>query len=270
MDTKKFLNALLGRTGAYCAVGIKNGRAVQRFYPTIDALADAAEQLDAQGYDAYFALATFGDTSSRKADNVVSLKSLFLDLDCGADKPYPTQLDAIKALQEFCRTLRLPKPSIIVNSGRGVHVYWVLDRECGRDEWLPVAERLKAACAQEGLDADVNVTADAARILRVPNTHNYKDDPPRAVQVFRDTGTVHSLEAISSAFPEYLIPVVQVRDYSAEDQQDMQAVLGNYTKSVRRLIERTINGSGCAQIKKAVEQPDELSYPEWLHVLSIA
>jgi hypothetical protein len=270
MDTKKFLNELLGCSGTYCAVGIKNGRTVQRFYPTIDALTDAAEALDTQGYDAYFALATFGDAPSRKADNVVSLKSLFLDLDCGADKPYPTQLDAIKALQEFCRTLRLPKPSIIVNSGRGVHVYWVLDRECGRDEWLPVAERLKAACIQEGLQIDPTVTADAARILRVPNTHNYKGDPPLAVQVFRSTGAVHSLASIAAAFPEYLIPVVQVRDYSTEDQQDMQATLGNYTKSFRRLIERTVSGSGCAQIKKAVEQPDELSYPEWLHALSIA
>lgn len=270
MDTKQFLSTVLGQEGAYCVAGIKDGAISQRFYKTIEEVEKAAIQLDQSGYDAYFALATFNDTSSRRSENVATLKTLFLDLDCGEGKPYPTQMEAIKALQNFCRVSQIPKPSIIVNSGRGVHVYWVLDRECSRDEWLPLAERLKAACAQEGLEIDRGVTADAARILRVPGTHNYKGAPPFPVQVFRDTGLVYSVEAIATALPEYLIPVVTVRDYSAEDQQDLQAILGNYTKSFRRLLERTINGSGCAQIKKAVEKPNELSYPEWLHVLSIA
>jgi len=270
MDTKKFLSSVLGHKGVYCTVGIKGGRVSQRFHTSIEDVVVAAEQLDQNGQDAYFALATFEDATSRKSDNVATLKSLFLDLDCGANKPYASQLDAIKALQEFCRTSRIPKPSIIVNSGRGVHVYWVLDRECGRDEWLPLAEKLKAACVQDGLHADPTVTADAARILRIPNTHNYKNSPPFDVQVFRDTGAVHTVESLMAAFPEHLIPVVQVRDYSPEDQQDLQAILGNYTKSFRRLLERTMSGSGCAQIKRAVEQPNELSYPEWLHTLSIA
>ena len=127
MDVKKFLSAVLSDKGFYCAVGIKNGKTIQRFYQTVDNLVEAAGNFDHDGYDAYFALATFGDNNSRKADNVSHLKSLFLDLDCGEGKPYATQHEAIKALQEFCRALRIPKPSVIVNSGRGVHVYWVLD-----------------------------------------------------------------------------------------------------------------------------------------------
>ena len=43
---------------------------------------------------------------------------------------------------------------------------------------------IKAACADNGLLADPAVTADVARILRVPNTNNYKDDNPLPVMLY--------------------------------------------------------------------------------------
>ena len=58
-----------------------------------------------------------------------------------------------------------------------MHVYWPLTEAVSAEQWLDAAERLKRACADNGLLADPAVTADIARILRVPNTHNYKDDP---------------------------------------------------------------------------------------------
>ena len=113
--------------GHYCVFASRthDDRRVQKFYDTIEQVIHAARSLDAEGYDAYYALATFHEAGSRKVDNVKYLKSLFLDLDCGASKDYPTQLDAVKALRSFCKQLSLPKP-VMVNSGRGVHVYWML------------------------------------------------------------------------------------------------------------------------------------------------
>ena len=60
----------------------------------------------------------------------------------------------------------------MINSGRGVHVYWILTEPVGIDDWLPVAQRLKRLCAQHNLLADPAVTADGARVLGIPNTHN--------------------------------------------------------------------------------------------------
>ena len=94
MDTRQFLGSVLAPDGNYCVVGIKDQRTIQKFYSSIDAVLDAASNLDQEGYNAYFALGTFIEPSNRKADNVKGLKSLFLDIDCGPDKPYPTQLDA--------------------------------------------------------------------------------------------------------------------------------------------------------------------------------
>ena len=164
METKEFLSTVAGSEGYYCIVGIKNGKTIQKFYNSVDAAADAAHQFDAEGYDAYYTPATYAEDVNRKAENVLQMKALFLDLDCGADKPYQTQRDALIALQEFKNEYNLPTWTAVVNSGRGLHVYWILTRTYSREEWLPVAERLKTACTEFGLEADPVVTADAARI----------------------------------------------------------------------------------------------------------
>ena len=151
METRLFLDSVLGGSGNYCLFGARKAspRIVQKFYPSVGELLQAADDLDSQGYDTYFALGTFDSAESRKASNVLSLSSLFLDLDCGPSKDYNTQRDAIIGLQSFCKELKLPKPTII-NSGRGVHVYWALHDPVTPEEWLPVAQCLKQACSTHG------------------------------------------------------------------------------------------------------------------------
>ena len=274
MNTKEFLSTVLGDQGYYCALGLrpKDKRRKQKFYGSIDALADSSLNLDAEGYDSYFALASFLDDKSRTADNVDSIKSFFLDLDCGAGKPYEQQTDALKGLQSFCRTTQMPRPTVVVNSGRGIHVYWALDKPCPKDKWLPIAERLKLVCAEHNLDADSAVTSDAARVLRVPNTHNYKGNPPIPVKVIGELGGVLTLEEFEAVLPQTnLIPVISKRAYSAEDLEDSKSLAGTtYTKSFTDIVKKTLTGKGCGQIHKAITQPNDLTYGEWLSVLSIA
>jgi hypothetical protein len=42
-------------------------------------------------------------------------------------------------------------------------------------EWLPTAQALKELAEEFGLDIDGEVTTDAARVLRVPHTINFRD-----------------------------------------------------------------------------------------------
>lgn len=272
METKEFLSTILGDRGYYCVVGIKSGRTIQKFYNSVDAVADAAHQLDAEGFDAYYSPATYAESVSRKAENVLQMKALFLDLDCGVGKPYQTQRDALLALQEFKNKYSLPTWTTIVNSGRGLHVYWALTRPYSREEWLPVAERLKAACTEFGLEADPVVTADAARILRVPNTHNFKDDPARDVKVVFMKQNFVDLDVFASKLPQRSIPVTSAREYTDQDAKDMARAVGQskYTTRFSKLLIATSAGKGCAQINRAIMQPNDLSYSDWLHVLSIA
>jgi hypothetical protein len=70
-----------------------------------------------------------------------------------------------------------------------------------------------------------------------------------------------------------LIPVLSPREYSSADKADMDNAKGNenkYTYKFANILMKTAQGSGCAHIDKAIRKPDELSYPEWTHALSIA
>jgi hypothetical protein len=268
MNTEVFLNKVLGSQGYYCLFAYKLGddKLTQKFYKTVPELADAAKGLDAKGYNAYYGLATFKESNSRKVTNVNELKSFFLDLDCGESKDYPSQSDALKDLRRFCKELRLPKP-LLVNSGRGVHVYWILDEAISVDEWVPIAERFKKLCKEKNLLADPAVTADAARVLRIPDTHNHKSNPPTEVGYF---GTYIpepiSVEKFSNLIGMDLIPVPKKLE-PLPASAVMETLMGNKQFKFKDIITRE---SSCAQLVDIVKNQEECSEPIWRAGLSIA
>lgn len=263
-----FLNSVLPTQGTYCTVGIRSGVVKQSFHPTIDDVDAVSTALVGKGVDAYFALATFHDDSSRKAENAAFLRAFFLDLDCGTGKPYADQPAAAQALSVFITNTGLPSPTV-VNSGGGLHVYWPLTEDIPAAEWLPHAKSLKRLCAQHNLHADPAVTADCVRILRVPGTQNYKAELARPVQIVAQ-GQPTDL----SVFIQHL-PAAPV-DLSAAKQFGMDASTrdiagGEFPKCMfSRVVARSMNDTGCAQIKSALENAATLEEPLWRAALSIA
>lgn len=269
MDTNRFLSCTLASSGYYClwVFNRTNERKIQTFYSTRAQLEAAAMDYDAKGWDAYFALATFKTGEARTADNAHSLRCFFLDLDCGPGKDYPTKLTANQALEDFCLRMALPTPTM-VDSGRGLHVYWVMDRDLTRDEWLPIALRLKAVCRQHGFATDTNVTADAARVLRVPGTHNHKDRPPSPVTVMHNVGaSAHSVEAFVAALGGVDVVPPPRKPVGAPRDAVTQLLMGNRQNNFRRILMHT---KPCAQINWAVENQAVVDEPMWRAVLSIA
>ena len=118
---------------------------------------------------------TDGKRRQRTAKNATAAGSFWLDIDCGEGKDYETQKQAVKAIKKFCLACDLPKP-LLVNSGGGLHVYWPLDRAVPKDDWLPVAGRLKELTHNSAirLYADDTRTADISSVLRPIGTHNWK------------------------------------------------------------------------------------------------
>ncbi|HEY7824241.1 MAG TPA: hypothetical protein VIG24_15470, partial [Acidimicrobiia bacterium] len=112
MDTRGFLARVLGDSGYYCVFGLKTGgsKRVLKFYSSLDAALNCARDFDESGLDAYFALSTFEEDGRRTKDNALQVRSLFLDLDCGPEKPFRDQTEALAALRAFCTELKLPKP----------------------------------------------------------------------------------------------------------------------------------------------------------------
>tara|TARA_R110002153_G_scaffold134370_1_gene283690 strand:- start:218 stop:3019 length:2802 start_codon:yes stop_codon:yes gene_type:complete len=270
MNTEVFLSKTLGNEGYYCLFASRTaeGRRVQKFYDSLGDLVDAAYKYDEDGFDSYFALSTFNESNSRKVDNVKHLKSFFLDLDCGVGKEYPDQAEALDALNDFCVAQKLPRP-MLVNSGRGVHAYWFLTESVTLDEWLPVAERLKKQCVVHGLLADPSVTADAARVLRVPKTRNHKTNPPCKVDYFAASAP----DPIDFAEFSDMVggPVILApKSASSNANAVMQTLMGNTEASFKDIIAKTMNGKGCEQLRTIWKDQENCSEPMWRAGLSIA
>ena len=196
MEAFDLLEHVLPEHGYFCVVGLRSeGYPETKLVPTREKAQGLIDSYLKQERDVYFAVAKFKDPSEgRTQTNVQMLKALWLDIDCGEKKAevnattgrpdgYIDQETGAKSLKEFCETVGLPAPTI-VNSGRGLHVYWVFDREVTREEWKPVALRLRQLCEKQEFHVDP-VVFEEARILRVPGTLNYKDDPPKPVTVLR-------------------------------------------------------------------------------------
>lgn len=144
--------------------------------------------------DVYAALGTqrmaSSETSSdgfvkaiRKKENMVSFNALWTDIDVKLGA-YATTADAKAALDKFCIDTGLPEPTMIVASGSGgLHPYWCTADPMPIAVWEPMALALKEAIKQHGLITDTAVTADAARILRIPGTFNYKSGQPVLVEL---------------------------------------------------------------------------------------
>jgi len=274
METTTFISRVLAGTGLYCIFAASPGTSkVQKFYTSVEKMLAAAREMDASGRDVYFGLGTFDDSGSRKAANVVAMRSLYIDLDCGPGKPYADAAEALAALRDFCADVGMPKP-IMVNSGYGVHAYWPLEEDVPVENWLPVARALKRTCVAHGLSIDPSVTADAARVLRVPGTTNYKHDTTAPVHILgRLTGSrpltfyAELLGAKAAPADAGIFANVKMK---AVDDPVMQRLTRNRANSFRRILTKSMAGSGCAQITYAAAHQDEVDEPLWRAALSIA
>jgi hypothetical protein len=182
-----FLRLVLPSEGLVCIVLIREKRAKQFFFPSREEAALFVSQQSGGQSDIYFACATYVEIGSRKRNNICKIQSLFLDLDTnegaslradGKTDPKPNtyrdRIEAIQALTQFCQQMSLPVPTIVVGSGYGLHVYWVLDTPLDADRWQVYADGLKGAAVRLGLLADPSRTADACSILRPVGTVNHK------------------------------------------------------------------------------------------------
>jgi hypothetical protein len=122
--------------------------------------------------------------AERSLQNVLTLKALWLDLDVKEPpKGYASVEEAWFALKAFYEAVGMPRPSALVKSGGGLHVYWISKTPLTLEQWRPLATGLKNAAVKHGLRCDACCTVDAARILRVPGTWNCKNEPKRPVRL---------------------------------------------------------------------------------------
>jgi hypothetical protein len=268
-----FLSLVLPPTGQYCVVGLnKDKKPKQIFVESIQEVSDYADAMVHKGYDAYFALASFqSPTEGRTVANADQLNCLFVDIDCGPNKAYADQSEGMESLIDFLASTNLPKPTAVVNSGRGLHAYWVFEQPLGKQEWKPIAERFKALCQEHKFEADPAVTADVARILRIPDTLNFKDPTnPLSTKVLV-AGKRVNLESFTSKLPAPDLFEIPGQRPNVRQMDPMTlALMGNYQSKFKTILIKSLNGEGCEQLANAFRNQGVLEEPLWRAALSIA
>jgi hypothetical protein len=303
MTRREFFDMMFSPSGYINIRGLyydqTRGKPVSKFFIDFDEADEYIDQLVADGREAYFATPTFVDnTKQATVSNIAYHRSYFVDIDCGPTKFYKSKKEGITALCAFCEYTGLPVP-MLVDSGNGIHAYWMLGEDVPYNLWKPVGIRLKELTHEFGFQVDSSVTGDGARILRVPDTVNTKDPNKRKRVYIRA-----SAEPISFAeFSQIVPPAITHNTLNLGQTDDLTKSLmgGEYPPSKFEIILRksrkfisnqekvkvvsTDNEgnesivfknkvfercAGCAQVLYADEHRATLEEPLWWAILSIA
>ena len=295
MDALEFWQAVGPDDGLYCLFSksyeLKNSH---KFFESREEAIEFAMRISHGGEQIYFGPNTYDPSIlektkdgkpyiTRDQEHVSHAKSLYVDIDCGPkaaakNEGYAKKSEAVRSLVSAVKSLKLPKP-LLLDSGGGVHAYWPLTEQVTRDEWQPVADRLKEALADEGLKLDVKVTSDCARVLRLPGTLNHKFDPPKEVAQVPYSWKPHSIDYLRDVLgvkQQTGLTPSQMLQYAKQNREKfakLNSALGNDDTdrhSFKELLKKTLRGKGCEAMKIIATDQENVSEPLWRAGLSIA
>lgn len=301
-QVQQFFDAVLPSHGLFCLVGLQHDRTQHPIVKFFDMgstdIHDEVKKLDESGREVYFGCASYVDSGRQKdVRNVHSIKSFFIDIDCGKDGCYGTKAEALSELNRFCEETSLPMPTL-VDSGFGVHGYWTMTHSMDYNTWKPIANALKKKAADKKLKIDPVVSADGARILRVPGTINKKRlnkhkpvklrqiTAPMDVEDFKamvgylDLGSTGEapdkdpvMEALLKSSKSYKFS--RIHRKNIEEVAVFENVEEEYeqidgSKAIRLVKKKIMRSAGCPQLAYCVANRATLPEPMWKGALAIA
>lgn len=272
---KQFYEKALPSQGVYCVALInpETKRTRHEYVHSVDELEGVLQRCSQQTEsNVYVTPCSFVD-ESRTANNAAFGRSFFVDLDVNHGSVcYTSKEEALNALDEFLTETELPPP-VRIDSGGGIQAYWLFEEDVQIDEWKVFASRFKQFCMDKGLLIDPAVTADAARVMRCPETLNLR------TRTFSKILDDEFNQYDFAAFKDFLgidldvgqaIELIKAKSRGLDEETKAIARLDNFEDSFALLAEKSLSGNGCNQIKYAIEKRAVLPYGLWFGALSIA
>jgi len=208
-----------------------------------------------------------------KEDDIVCIPCLWLDIDIHNPDAHSRQ-DYPKTPEEALHILSKLglDPSIVINSGNGLHIYWLL-KEPFVIKTIEDKERIKKVCSGFNILAmnkfkeagyHIDNVSDLARVLRVPGTLNHKGTESKNVEVIKATQARYDISEIeklieSNQIKENKTSTIIKEDTKPEFQDNIE-----YAENIFDLVKKR-----CRFISHCVDDAATLSEPEWYKALSI-
>lgn len=123
----------------------------------------------------------------RNANNVRQFRALYVDI----DNIEGNQMYVGFQVLELASKGVIPQPSMIVNSGRGIHLYWRIKHApySAVYTWQNIEDMLIYRLKHLGADSSAS---DCSRVLRIPNTINSRNNS-KAYVMFIDDSIEYSM-----------------------------------------------------------------------------
>jgi hypothetical protein len=215
-DAGEFLSKIYAGTNGYAYLWTKPDQQ-SHFFATTDivGMAESARKLSGSRHDVYCSVGvrkTPADSNHRGTQAEISqIGCLWADVDILDSAAHKS--DRLPASIEDAMGIMptdIP-PSIIVASGHGLHVYWLLDRpiDVTPDNWRDVRQLVQKMQQLIRNNAsvhgwEIDATADLTRVLRVPGTWNFKDvDNPAACEIIDQSDARYGIDV----FQKLSVPV---------------------------------------------------------------
>lgn len=260
IETLKFLQQLYGYfESGYLTLWTKHDKRTAWIDVTNHQLiADTAQSVD---QDIFFGV---GISAAKKpkgrleVDDITAIPGLWMDIDIAGQEHKNTHLPTdLTTACEFMNSLPI-EPSILINSGHGLHAYWLF-----REPWTfdTPEERNQAKSLLKGFQEFIrsratargwkfDSTHDLARVLRLPGTTNYKTEPVQVTVISSNDNRYNP-----SDFEGYAVEITT-------SDRKIKFKRNPTDGPASQVIER------CIFIQACQEHADKLSEPQWVAMLS--
>lgn len=273
--TFEFLDAVLPDAGFFClAAELPDGKREHKVFDTVEEAAAFAER-ESRRRGVHFAPHSLAERrvwneaeqryQTRTKLNVKATRCFYFDLDVRHGAPdaehYGSQREAVAAMEGFCADTGLPLP-MFINSGHGVHVYWIMDRDIPAADWRGPASLLKMLAKAKGLRPDPERTNQTGVLMRLPGTVNFKAEPvPVKVVTWADP-----IDA--DAFIAKLSELAQQAGISGELGLPVRTDIRDHIEFDGAPVDAQGLLSACAQVRAVARTRGNCSRGTWMQMIA--
>ncbi|MFL0198036.1 DNA-binding response regulator [Clostridium sp. WILCCON 0269] len=219
-------------------IQIQEGKVIKIYNTQYVGLRNVVEETEGQE-DFYISSSTFYKPK-RSTSNIRQFRALYIDIDVEKHGKYGKS-ETIYMMHDLVNENKIPTPSMIVDSGRGLHIYWrIKNAPYGAIyTWQEIEDYLYHQL--KDLGADIQAT-EGSRVLRLPNTINSRINKECKVLIISDD-VEYSMYDLREEYlnykskKSYQLEIHQTKEINKKKLGTISRLFNSYTLHLARVTD---------------------------------